>query len=243
VKINYFSDLHLEFGALDAPQNDADLIIAAGDIGIYRQGVEWLKTLDKPVIYVAGNHEFYTQEYHDTLTMLRRECADSQQIHFLENNRLDYDDVRFLGCTLWADLFVDGDEKAEALELSLNDFRKITYNETSFGSGSFSRLYQQSKNWLEAELSRPFAGKTVVVTHHAPSQWSWNDSPQALKKIAYCNDLKALLHEYEVTAWFHGHVHSLADYRIAGARVLCNPRGYEGRKTVAGFDVNKTVEI
>ncbi|MGR9116800.1 MAG: metallophosphoesterase [Gammaproteobacteria bacterium] len=242
MKINFFSDVHLEFGALEAPQNDADIIIAAGDIGVYKQGVDWLKTLNKPVIYVAGNHEFYTQEYNDTLNMLRKECAGSR-IHFLENNQFLYGGVRFLGCTLWADLFVEGEETANALGKSLNDFRKITYGDAPFDALNFSKLYHRSKKWLETELSRPFDGKTVVVTHHAPSQWSWNDSPNALKKFAYCNDLKALLHEYEVAAWFHGHVHSLGDYRIAGARILCNPRGYFDHKLVVGFDVNKTVEI
>lgn len=242
MKINYFSDVHLEFGPLETPQNAADLIIAAGDIGIYKQGVDWLKTLNKPVIYVAGNHEFYNQEYNDTLAMLRREC-DRSRIHFLENNQLVYEGVRFLGCTLWADLFVDGNETADALGKSLNDFRKIAYNDLPFDPVSFSSLYHRSKQWLETELSRPFAGKTVIITHHAPSQWSWNDSPHALKKYAYCNDLKPLLHEYDVAAWFHGHVHSLGDYRIAGARILCNPRGYYGKKTVDGFDINKTIEI
>ncbi len=242
MKINYFSDVHLEFGSLQTPSNDADIIIAAGDIGLNKQGVDWLKTFNKPVIYVAGNHEFYTGEYHEVLKMLRMECAGSR-VHFLENNLFVYQDVRFLGCTLWADLMVDGIETAEALGKTLNDFRKITYSGHAFDIESFYKLHQRSKQWLEAELRRPFDGKTIIVTHHAPTSWSWNDSPYALKKFAYCNDLKAFLHEYEVAAWFHGHVHSISDYRIAGARILCNPRGYMGRKTVDGFDVNKVVEI
>ena len=242
MKINFFSDVHLEFGDLPAPQNDADIIIAAGDIGINKQGLDWLKTFDKPVVYVAGNHEFYTGDYHEILTMLQKESAGSQ-VQFLENNTFIHQNVRFLGCTLWTDLMVDGVETAEALGKSLNDFRKITYGGHAFEIDHFTKLHQRSKSWLEAELQRPFSGKTVVVTHHAPTSWSWRDSPYALKKFAYCNDLKAVLHENEVAAWFHGHVHSFSDYRIAGARILCNPRGYVGRKTVDGFDVNKIVEI
>lgn len=242
MKINYFSDLHLEFGPLDQPGNDADVIIAAGDIGIYKQGVEWLKTINKPVIYVAGNHEFYTQEYHDTLKTLREQCAGSR-VHFLENNQFVFQDVRFLGCTLWTDLFQDGEDKVSILSNSLNDFRKIKYSEKAFDPLAFFKLHERSKKWLIAELERPFSGKTIIVTHHAPSEWSWNGSPHALKKLAYCNDLKWLLHEYEIAAWFHGHVHSPGDYRIAGARVLCNPRGYVGRKMVEGFDVNRVVDI
>ena len=227
---------------LEAPVNDADIIVAAGDIGIYNQGIDWLKSLNKPVIYVAGNHEFYGHEYHDTLEMIRAQCLGSQ-VRFLDNNRFIFQGVRFLGSTMWADLYVDGDEKAAALSETLNDFKKINLSDRCFDTQDFSQLHQASKQWLENELAKPFSGQTVVITHHAPSLWSWNDSPNALKKLAYCNDLKSLLHEYDIAAWFHGHVHSTVDYRISGARILCNPRGYVGRKTVPGFDLNKTVMI
>ena len=242
MRINYFSDIHLEFGALDAPDNDADIIVAAGDIGINLQGVNWLKALNKPVIYIAGNHEFYAHEYQQTLQLIREQCAGSN-VRFLENDCFVFQGVRFLGCTLWADLFVEGDKKAEALGKSLNDFRRIQFAEKSFDAMEFSQLHQHSRAWLEQELAQPFFGKTVVITHHAPSQWSWNESAYALKKLAYCNDLKSLLHEYEIAAWFHGHVHSSLDYRIADARILCNPRGYFGKKVVPGFDQNRIMEI
>ena len=55
--------------------------------------------------------------------------------------------------------------------------------------------------------------------------------------------IKNFLHENEIEVWFHGHVHSPADYRIAGARILCNPRGYIGKKLVPGFDPNRVVDI
>ncbi|MDI1231535.1 MAG: metallophosphoesterase [Methylobacter sp.] len=242
MRINYFSDVHLEFGALEAPDNDADIIVAAGDIGVSTQGIDWLKALSKPVIYVAGNHEFYTQEYRQTLRLIRKQCEGSN-VRFLENDSFIFQGVRFLGCTLWADLFVEGNEKAEALGKTINDFRKIQFADKPFDALLFSHLHQSSKTWLEQELAQPFSGKTVVITHHAPSLWSWNDAAYALKKLAYCSDLKPLLHEYEIAAWFHGHIHSQVDYRIAGARILCNPRGYFGTKVVSGFDQNRIVEI
>lgn len=240
--INYFSDIHLEFGSLLAPDNDADIIVAAGDIGVSLQGVNWLKSCNKPVIYVAGNHEFYGQEYNETLKKLRIECAGTR-IHFLENGIFNYNGVRFLGCSLWADLFADGNEKAEILGMSLNDFRKIKFNKEAFNQKHFFNLHYRSKQWLERQLAQPFDGKTIVVTHHAPTEWSWNESSNALKKLAYCNDLKYLFHEYEIDVWFHGHIHSPGDYRITRSRILSNPRGYVGRKLVDSFDLNKVVDI
>jgi Icc-related predicted phosphoesterase len=242
VRINYFSDLHLEFGEQSLPDTDADIIVAAGDIGVFSQGVAWLKSLQKPVIYVAGNHEFYTGDYQQVLAMLRSECAGSL-IHFLENEQFIYQGVRFLGCTLWSDLFVAGDENAAILAENLNDFRKISYSGATFSPVEFTALHQTSKNWLHSQLSLPYAGKTVVVTHHAPTEWSWTGRSNALRKLAYCNDLKALIYEHEIAIWFHGHVHNQGDYRIADARILSNTRGYKTRRMVADFDINKTVEI
>ena len=242
MRINYFSDLHLEFGGQDLPVNDADIIVAAGDIGVFNQGVEWLKTLNKPVVYVAGNHEFYGNEYRQVLQRLRQECVGTQ-IRFLENEQFIFQGVRFLGCTLWADLYLEGLEKAEMLKARLNDFRRIQYQEQAIDPKVLSRLHHASRNWLQARLAETFAGKTVVVTHHAPTEWSWNDAPQAYKKLAYCNDLKALFHEFEINVWFHGHVHNQGDYRIADARILSNTRGYVGKRTVPDFDINKIVDI
>lgn len=242
MRINYFSDVHLEFGEQEPPTIDADIVVAAGDIGVFSQGVAWLKAIKKPVIYVAGNHEFYNGEYQQVLAMLKKECAGTN-IKFLENEQWIFQGVRFLGCTLWTDLFIDGDEKAQAIGKTLNDFRKIRFSGASFNQSHFSALHQESKSWLQRQLAQPYSGKTVVVTHHAPTEWSWIETPNALKKMAYCNDLKWLFHEYEIVAWFHGHVHNMGDYRIADARILSNTRGYVGRRTVAAFDINKTVDL
>jgi len=242
MKINYFSDIHLEFGVSDVPATDADIVIAAGDIGIYDQGIAWLKTIDKPVIYVAGNHEYYTHEYQDTLKMLKAECANTN-IHFLENNSFIFQGVRFLGCSLWTDLFVEGPVTAEVLAYTLNDFRRIRFADGEFNATQYSELHHHSRAWLEKALARPYNGTTIVVTHHAPTHRSWPGSPNTIRKFAYCNDLKSLCSQYNISAWFHGHTHSIGDYRIANTRILSNTRGYMGRKVVDNFDLNKTVVI
>jgi predicted phosphodiesterase len=242
VRINYFSDIHLEFGRLELPETNADIVIAAGDIGVGRQGVNWLKGIAKPVIYIAGNHEFYTHEYKRTLNMLRYTCANSN-IYFLEKNVLIMDGVRFLGCTLWTDLLVEGSRKSNEISTRLNDFRNIHFKEGFFNQAIFTRLHRTSILWLEHELNQPFDGKTIVITHHAPLQKSWHEGNSELKKIAYYSTLNALINKYDITAWFHGHIHRLNDYIVTGTRVLSNTRGYKSRREVENFDQNKVIDL
>jgi len=241
VRIHYFSDIHLEFGAIELPQVDADVVVAAGDIGVGLQGLRWLARLNKPVIYVAGNHEFYSHEYTSLLARLS-EAAKGSQVCFLENGSHVIGRVRFLGCTLWTDLGA-GDEDVSRLESSVNDFRKIRFRDGDYRLHHYLSLHRRSREWLERALQTPFPGPTVVVTHHAPTFWSWDNRPSALNRFAYCNDLRELMYRYEIAAWFHGHTHVVWDYRCADTRVLCNPRGYQGRRLVADFRADRVVEI
>jgi Icc-related predicted phosphoesterase len=242
VLINFFSDIHLEFGPVPVPDTRADVIIAAGDIGIYKQGIDWLKTFGKPVIYVAGNHEFYSREYLSTLDSLRQDAMGSN-VKFLERESYELDGFRFLGCTLWTQLGGQDNERREQLKNTVNDFRKINYKDRLMDLETYAELHRKSREWLIGELSKSYSGSTIVVTHHAPTFWSWDDSPRSLTRFAYCNDLKEIMHNYEIAAWFHGHIHSVSDYRCAGTRILCNPRGYHGKQTIAGFALDKTVKL
>ena len=66
MKIICFSDLHLEFCKLfDAPdESTADVMILAGDIITFADFSpleEIVRSWCKPILYVAGNHEFYTR--------------------------------------------------------------------------------------------------------------------------------------------------------------------------------------
>ena len=82
-----------------------------------------------------------------------------------------------------------------------------------------------ARNFLITELAKPFAGPTVIVTHHLPSMQSVaarfkNDVPSA----AYASHLDELVANSNAALWIHGHAHNSSDYVIGGTRVLCNPR-------------------
>ncbi|WP_341325735.1 hypothetical protein [Methylotuvimicrobium sp. KM2] len=66
-------------------------------------GLEWSRRrfANREIIYVAGNHEFYDNDL--SIIDELRATAKTLGIHFLDNDGIVIDGVRFLGCTLWTD--------------------------------------------------------------------------------------------------------------------------------------------
>lgn len=243
MKINYFSDIHLEFGWLESPDTNADIVVAAGDIGVGTEAVSWLARCDAPVIYIAGNHEFYGGDIQHTRRDIANACATTNVV-FLEGQEYMVGDVRFLGTTLWTD-FANGDQAMLSKAAShMNDYQQIGFGERRLKPQDILQINSESSAWLRRKLAEDFDGKTVVVTHHAPSIKSWDPPPQNRTYVAtYCNQLENLIEDSDVALWIHGHIHHRADYLLGGTRVVCNPRGYHGYQTVSGFDETTIVEI
>ncbi|MGK7928291.1 MAG: metallophosphoesterase [Spirulina sp.] len=232
MKILILSDLHLEFQDFHIPDTDADLIILAGDIHIGRKGLLWAKqeVSDRPILYILGNHEYYTQAYPKLLHRLK-DAAKETNIHILENDRFILDDITFLGCTLWTNFRLFGDPMSagfEAME-KMNDYRKIrVYPRYSrLRSRDTAMIHHKSFSWLKANFSRSDTSKTVVITHHAPSAKSV-PSPylQDILTAAYASHLDRAIAESHVNLWIHGHLHHSVDYYIGNTRIVANPRGY-----------------
>ncbi len=250
MKILVLSDLHNEFTVFEPARTDADVIVLAGDIDNGDGGIVWAREAwpDHKIIYVIGNHEYYGGDFAETLAVLRR-SAEEQNVHLLEDNEIIIDGVRFLGATLWTDFEFFGAENREAAmsvgQSRLNDFRLIQYGQAgTFSPNDAIELHKKSLVWLTAKLNEPFAGPTVVVTHHLPSVKSvperFMDTPLS---ACFVSNLDYLFGKMEV--WIHGHTHDNFDYVVNGTRVVCNPRGYVTSRGAenADFDPSKIVEL
>lgn len=99
------------------------------------------------------------------------------------------------------------------------------------------RLHRLSTQWLTKELSKPFHGKTVVVTHFAPhrSCVATKHDNSALSPY-FVTDLSRLMATYSIDVWCHGHTHTNNDFVAEnGCRVISNQRGYPGEVSQSGF--------
>ncbi len=229
------------------PAADADVVILVGDIGVGMDGLRWAESRfpDKPVIYVPGNHEFY---HHDIALIdeLKSEAPDN--IHVLNDHQVIINGVRFLGSILWTDFALFGEaDKFFAMQTArqgMTDFSIISNNGRRFTPKDAIRLHTASRDWLTAMLAEPFAGKTVVITHHAPSSQSVH--PQYARDLltpAFASNLENLMDGDRATLWVHGHMHESFDYEVYGTRVVCNPRGYAPTALNPGFRPDWTIMI
>jgi predicted phosphodiesterase len=253
MKLNIVSDLHLSQAGLALPDTDADLVILAGDVARPEQAVEWADRLDKPVLYVPGNHEFYGASIPGTLTRLRQLCAGTQ-VQLLDGDEVRIGNVRFLGVTLWTDfrLYGEAEGRASAVEAALRlmrDFQRIHSDAAQTGLFTPSHsaaLFDRDAAWLAGKLAEPHQGPTVVITHHAPSPRSvhprFAGSPL---NACFVSDAEHLLAGGNAQLWIHGHTHDSFDYVLNGTRVVCNPRGYarDGVNENAAFDPAFSVEV
>lgn len=248
MKIHIVSDLHREFGYNDFDLNLADVLILAGDTDLEVKGISWLKSLslDIPIIYVLGNHEYYKGAYPKTLYKIK-DAASNSNIHVLENESLEIDHVCFHGCTLWTDFSLKGNPAAygSLCQSRMNDYKKIRLgdNYAKLRSIDTFRIHQTSRQWLTESLSVSEAKHNIVVTHHAPSIRSlpmkYLDDPIS---AAYVSDMEDLIIKHQPSYWIHGHIHTPVNYKIGNTEIICNPHGYIN-ELYNGFNNNIVIDI
>jgi predicted phosphodiesterase len=248
LKLHVLSDLHLEREAFAAPAADADVVVLAGDVARGTRGIEWARGWagGAPVVYVAGNHEFYGHALPELLDDLRR-AAGGSPVRVLERDEVVVAGVRFLGCTLWSDFDFGGPEhRAEAMRICgrvVNDYRHIAHAGRALQPRDTRAVHLDSREWLAERLATPHDGPTVVVTHHAPLIRTRPRQP-LLRALggAFASDLTGLMGGERAATWIYGHTHRAADLDVNGTRVVSNPRGYPDQP-VDGFDPGRVIAL
>jgi Icc-related predicted phosphoesterase len=259
MKLQIFSDLHVDVAPVKkiTIADDVDVVIVAGDTceGVLR-GFEHLREivpLHIPIVMTMGNHEFYRRFIPDELA-LARSHGPTFNIHVLEDNTITLSigasgSVRFLGATLWTDYRIFGEANQgaamNACAKGMNDHRLIGWQKKPwlrFRPQEAVLLHHRSKTAIAEMLAVPFAGPTVVVSHHAVH---WNSIHPRFHSDpvtgAFVSDQSAVIERYQPTLWVHGHVHNSADYYIGPSRVICNPHGYGPEN--ADFDGALVLEL
>jgi 3',5'-cyclic AMP phosphodiesterase CpdA len=253
MKLWIWSDLHLEMQDIAFPERapEADAIVCAGDLcladalGDHARGL--IERYGLPMIFVPGNHEFYSPgkfprtKPSDHLLMKRAAEASRSwrhRLYVLDDDVIEFGGVRFIGGTLWTDFRMDLAHEADlprrmlSAPSQLADFSLIRLGDgTRLTPQVMLGFHHLTRGYIERQLAIPFAGKTVVVTHHLPHP----DCTPAVYRGMETNHLFAcsretfddILHSKTAPAlWVCGHTHHASDVRIGRTRIICNPHGY-----------------
>jgi predicted phosphodiesterase len=242
MRLLILSDLHHELWREKAPHIDTkisrpDVVILAGDISGGAKAVEWTVNAfaDTPVLYVSGNHEAYGKNLDDVQEEIEAACLGVANVHFLNCSEYVHESVRFIGATLWTDFKLFGDDmRANAMheaESLMTDYKRIRLARKGYRklrAADTAQLHAVHKSWIKKKLAEPFAGRTVVITHMAPSIRSVPEQYRTdLSSASYASQMDDLVSQADL--WVHGHMHETLDYRIGKCRVVCNPCGYINR--------------
>ena len=220
-----------------------------------------------PVFFVPGNHEYDTLDFEVAHVRLRDTC-ERLGITLLEREVITWDGgpndpaVRFIGTTLWSDFDALGPIDSAAntpsaglltQQLKARDkaFRAANYylkktGSTRHGVPMLAEAVRAQalvcQEWLTHALAVPFEGRTVVVTHFAPSLASADPRYGLAPGTAgFCNSLDHLLAQAQL--WLHGHLHAPSCYVKHGCRVIANPLGYARKNEQAAFQAAACIEL
>lgn len=266
MKINFCSDLHLEFRG-DKIRNlfkvTGDVLCLAGDICVCATKKDFAVFLEflnhicpryKYVIHVAGNHEYYTAgeklitEWHTFNAVNRRLKQISKTIPnyiFLNGESvvltIDSKKYCFIGATLWTKI---DRIYYQSVQTYMNDYKHI-YTCTQKGEikkftiDDMHRVHLRHKNAILKAVKEHLNMPCILVTHHKPLVT--NVANNDILAQAYAVNLAQYLKNSSVKLAIHGHTHEHFDKIIEGIRYVSNPKGYVKQHTK--FNESLSIEI
>ena len=254
MKIQYASDLHLEFAdnwrilKQEEPMNTrGDILVLAGDIGYLGDDNyqthpfwDWASENYQQVIVALGNHEFYKfynlSSMHDGLIGEIR-----PNIHYYYNAVVHIQDIDIIVSTLWANITL---EDAYITEHSVTDFRRILYGEDILTFADFNREHKRCLEFIKQSVANSSAKHKIVVTHHVPSFQLMSPEFQGSRiNGAFTVELADYIATSGIDYWIYGHSHRNIDKTIGSTRCVCNQFGYAFHNENLTFDRNKYIKI
>ncbi len=237
MKIQFASDLHLEFNAnSEYLANNplipcADILVLAGDIGYLEHPTytthpfwDWAADNFKRVLVIPGNHEFY--KGYDL-----KNIADGMKvpirsnIHWYYNKTEVIDGTEFIMTTLWSHI---PDHGKDIIRSRVSDFHCIQYDGHKLTTEKYNDLHRGCLEFLKSAITCPVQNGRVIISHHVPSlKCVAKEFHGSDLNWAFNCDLDSLIAESEADYWIYGHSHRNIGYAKAGVtKLFSNQLGY-----------------
>lgn len=255
VRIQLISDLHLEHrqdisNVPNMLEPCADVLALVGDIGSpydpkLAAFIEWAAARWPTVLYVPGNHEYYSQHRHTMTEIdheLNRICSKHPNVKLLINRCTDVGDVTFIGSTLWSWI---PEEKTAYIQNYLNDFRLIYTDRGLLTPADVRALYGGNVDFIQHSIKAAHERKrtVVVLTHHAPSLHETSAPEHTGKDSCYgfASSLSCLHDPTAIRLWCAGHTHHNFHHKKEGYELISNQVGYS--RPIKGYQRDFIIEV
>lgn len=236
MKIQYCSDLHLEFTSNSKwiKENPikpvGEILLVAGDtyyLGENFQKHEWFDYASdhwEQVFLIPGNHEFYSGFDANICLETDVEIKIRDNVYLINNTVREIGNVRYVFSTMWSKV----EREIGAIFGGLNDFRLIQVNNRKLNIETYNQLFDVSWNFLQSEINRKTSLHKIFVTHHLPSeQCNLPKYKRSILNEAFCIDKTEDILNSDIDAWIFGHSHGNIDnFKIGSTQMLTNQLGY-----------------
>lgn len=251
MKIQYCSDLHLEF-----PMNKkyvekhpielvGDILILAGDILPFELHKKQTAFIDyiadhfEMVYWIPGNHEYYGYDLATVTDPLLEKLRSN--VWLVNNQAVNYKNVNFICSTLWSKINV---VNALDVQRRVSDFFAIQWQGEKFTTRQFNQLHNQSVRFLEKAVTEKSGGTSIVITHHVPTL---NQYPAKYRNSpisdAFVTELYDLIYDSGAAYWIYGHHHCNTPAFMVGTTIMCtNQLGYVHHGEHRKFNAKAVIE-
>ena len=236
MKVQYASDLHLEFydNSVFIARNPfrvvGDVLVLAGDtlplkeFDSYKRHrfFDWCADNFKQTFLIPGNHEYYRDDISKYPAAWRLPLRDNVAMY--ENGNVVVDDTEFILSTLWSHIPMS---KWLALKAGMSDFSLIKDGRKPLTATSYNELHKRDLEFIKLAVSRSKARYKVVVTHHVPSRLLV--APEFVRSNLGCGftvDLTDYIADSGIDLWVYGHSHRSIETVIGHTRMASNQVGY-----------------
>jgi len=252
IKIQYASDLHLEFPAnreflkLHPLQPAGEVLVLAGDIvpfaimDKHRDFFTRLGDQFEQVYWLPGNHEYYSYDASKKYGPLQEEIAGN--VSLVNNVSILHQGVKLIFSTLWSNISPAHEWE---IERGMNDFRVIRFGDFRFSAQWYNQLHAESLTFLKQEVEESGEGQILVFTHHCPTFMNYPEQYKGdVLNEAFAVELFDLIEASPIDYWVYGHHHTnTPEFAIGKTRLLTNQLGYVQQNEHTLFEPGKYIAL
>ncbi len=252
LKLQYASDLHLEFPAnkeflkQHPLQPVGEVLVLAGDIvpftvlDKHKDFFSYVSDNFETTYWLPGNHEYYHFDIAEKSGVLHEKIRSN--VFLVNNTSVVYENVKLIFTTLWSKI---SPAYQWEIERGMNDFRLIKFKGHRFSAEQYNQLNEESLTFIQNELKTVQEEKVAVFTHHCPTFLNYPEQYKGdVLNEAFAVELFDMIETSRIDYWAYGHHHSnIPEFSIGNTKLITNQLGYVQQNEHLKFQTNKYIEF